>query len=343
VIGRFVDPDKISPRNECFEISEIYSGEKVTGKEISAFELVLAEEVEEGIEIRGELKDRLGVVIFVSGVSDEVAGSLESLISEVMNKIKGLKYDFRKDKVVITVDESLLNKKLLECLGKVIYDAFKSLNLRTRVLLIADEEEFVRWIERARKAYESRIYEKSEEEVEEFYGCKSCQSYLPNHVCIITPERPSPCGTRYVEAKAAKELGVVHYYFPIKRGEKIDIDEYAGVNSTIERESGGKIKRIKIHSVVETPTPTGLYPEIVIFYIPEKNGFGIVDRGFKDKTPIGMTFSEMERILIGSQVSGFVGQSFEYLKSKKFLAGEGGWERVVWMSPKVEEYVRRIQ
>jgi CO dehydrogenase/acetyl-CoA synthase beta subunit len=111
-------------------------------------------------------------------------------------------------------------------------------------------------------------------------------------------------------------------------------------------QAAGGYRRLKRRAVIlgghvlDKPLPTGLYSELIVFYVPEEDGFGIVDRGYTEKTPVGLTFEEMEKIIVGRQVEGFVGVSFSYLKSKKFLNGEGGWKRVVWMSPGVGKFLK---
>ncbi len=38
---------------------------------------------------------------------------------------------------------------------------------------------------------DERIGSLTDEAVDEFYSCALCQSFAPNHICIITPERSS--------------------------------------------------------------------------------------------------------------------------------------------------------
>jgi len=340
-IYKFIDPKKVDIKVDCIETDSLYIGEKVEGRKIKAFELVEIGSGK-GIEIVGKLKDVLGINIKVSGVDDITASTLESLTPELMNRIRGLRYDFRKENVVITISDKIFDKLTLECIGEILYKAFNSLKIGdVKVILIADRDRFNKELKRAYEIHKTREEKSriSEEEVDEFYGCVSCQINLPNHVCVISPERPSPCGTIWGEAKAANELEIVNYYFEMKKGDKIN-GEYKSINKKVEEISEGKIKRIKLHSLLKNPPSTGLYSELIIFYIPEKDGFGIVDRGYKHKTPIGLSFDEIEKIVIGKQVEGFVGVSCAYLKSPKFLKDDGGWRKVVWASPKVYEYIK---
>jgi len=44
----------------------------------------------------------------------------------------------------------------------------------------------------------------------------------------------------------------------------------------------------------------------------------------------------------GVQHSGFIGVGLAYLRSPKFLQGDGGWERVVWMPSHLKSSLRDI-
>ena len=81
--------------------------------------------------------------------------------------------------------------------------------------------------------------------------------------------------------------------------------------------------------------------EAIAFYIPEVDGMGIVDRGFKERTVNGLPFSTMADATAGGrQVDGFHGLSIEYMRSPKFLQVDGGWNRIVWMPSSVKERVK---
>ncbi len=348
MIHRYIDPEKINVEAECLEMSEFFSGERVEGKEVKVVELAEVGEGE-GIEVVGELEDVVGIHVLVSGVSDDAASAIESLFGEVINRMKGVSYSFRKEKAVIRVSEEAEEKFTAECVAKVIYEAVKAIPAvkSAKVRIVCDREEFEKLRERAERVHrerEERLRGLKESNVREFYGCKSCQVYLPKHVCVITPERASPCGTTYAEAKNAVELKVVEYYFPVERGEALSEEEgeFSGVNRAVREVTEGEVERVKLHRVLDSPPLTGNFAEAIVFYIPEKEGFGIVDRAYRERTPIGLTFEEMERLIVGKQVEGFVGVSFSYIKSPSFLKGEGGWKKVVWLSPNVYEFVKKF-
>jgi acetyl-CoA decarbonylase/synthase complex subunit beta len=100
----------------------------------------------------------------------------------------------------------------------------------------------------------------------------------------------------------------------------------------------GEVDRVYLYSAFGHPhTSCGCF-EGIAFYIPEVEGFGIVHRGFRDATVNGLPFSTMaDSTAGGRQVDGFHGVSLEYLKSRKFLQADGGWDRVVWMPSEIKE------
>ncbi|RLF09781.1 MAG: acetyl-CoA decarbonylase/synthase complex subunit beta, partial [Thermoprotei archaeon] len=108
--------------------------------------------------------------------------------------------------------------------------------------------------------------------------------------------------------------------------------EYEGVNKVVEERSLGANKRFFLYSAFGYPhTSCGCF-ECIAFYIPEVDGFGVVDRGFKEPTVNGLPFSTMAAQTGGGiQTEGFLGVGMEYFRSPKFFQADGGWGRIVWI------------
>jgi acetyl-CoA decarbonylase/synthase complex subunit beta len=64
-------------------------------------------------------------------------------------------------------------------------------------------------------------------------------------------------------------------------------------------------------------------------------GIGIMERGYAGSCPDGRTWKDLHYALAGKQVPGVTGAAPGYLQSAKFLQADGGWDAVVWVSPKV--------
>jgi acetyl-CoA decarbonylase/synthase complex subunit beta/acetyl-CoA synthase len=84
--------------------------------------------------------------------------------------------------------------------------------------------------------------------------------------------------------------------------------------------------------------------EAIALMLPEVNGIMVVNREFAGITPSGMSFSTLAGTIGGgAQTPGFAGISKNYILSDRFLQGEGGIERLVWMpSPLKEELKNRL-
>jgi acetyl-CoA decarbonylase/synthase complex subunit beta len=199
------------------------------------------------------------------------------------------------------------------------------------------------------KTYEERDAKArglKDEEVDSFYGCTLCQSFAPSHICVITPQRYANCGAiSWFDGRAAAKVDPKGPVFTIQRGETIDSEkgEYSGVNQVVKDKSLGDIDRVQLYSAFGYPhTSCGCF-EGVAFYIPEVDGFGIVHRDFKGPSVNGLPFSTMaDSTAGGRQIDGFHGISIEYMRSPKFLQGDGGWRRVVWVPSAVKERVKEF-
>ncbi len=175
----------------------------------------------------------------------------------------------------------------------------------------------------------------SDEDVDTFYGCTICQTFAPTHVCVVAPDRPPYCGIiTWLGAKVMCDLDPYGYIFEMPLGECVDPwgGEYTGVNEKIYEKSNRTYKRVVMYSSITYPqTNCGCF-EAAIFYIPDVDGLGLVDRRYGGDTPLGMTFSKLAGLISGGQQNhGYCGISFRTPKSRKFVRADGGWLRIVWM------------
>jgi acetyl-CoA synthase len=85
--------------------------------------------------------------------------------------------------------------------------------------------------------------------------------------------------------------------------------------------------------------------EAIAAMLPSCNGVMTVNREYAGETPCGMKFTTLAGVMGGGQSSpGFVGHSKYNITQRKFITGDGGLLRMVWM-PKVlkEEIKERIE
>ncbi len=215
------------------------------------------------------------------------------------------------------------------------------------VTLITDKDKVLAAKKEAEKVYDerdARIRGMKDSEVNTYYSCTLCQTFAPNHVCVITPERPALCGAiSWLDGKIAFEISPSGANQPIEKGSVINAQngEFDGVNRFVKKASHGEIDRCSLYSVMEYPmTCCGCF-ECIALMLPEVNGIMVVNREFKGVTPSGMTFSTLAGTIGGgAQTPGFAGISKNYILSDRFLQGDGGIERLVWLPAQVKDELK---
>ena len=219
------------------------------------------------------------------------------------------------------------------------------------VTLITDEKKVLAARKEAEAVYEerdARIKGMRDEDVDTYYSCTLCQTFAPNHVCVITPERPALCGAiSWLDGKIAYEISPAGANQPVEKGTLLNArnGEFDGVNRFVKKASHGEIDRCSLYSVMEYPmTCCGCF-ECIALMLPEVNGIMVVNREFKGITPSGMTFSTLAGTIGGgAQTPGFAGISKNYILSDRFLQGDGGIERLVWIPSALKEELKdRLQ
>ena len=96
----------------------------------------------------------------------------------------------------------------------------------------------------------------TDESVEDFYSCTLCQSFAPNHVCIISPERLGLCGAyNWLDGKASFEINPRGPNQPVAKGECTDPVKgiFKGVNEAVKQYSHGHLEQFTIYSLMDTP------------------------------------------------------------------------------------------
>ena len=180
----------------------------------------------------------------------------------------------------------------------------------------------------ARAAYKERnerIATLTDESVDIFYSCLLCQSFAPNHVCVVNPERVGLCGAyNWLDCKASYEINPTGPNQPVPKGVIVDAvkGEFSGPNEFIYQHSNQSVERVTFYSIMEAPmTSCGCF-ECIMVLVPEANGFMIVSREDPSMTPSGMTFSTLAGTAGGGlQTPGMMGMGKFYLTSDKFISG----------------------
>lgn len=210
-----------------------------------------------------------------------------------------------------------------------------------RVSFITDREEEAKLHPDIQAYVDERsrlIRETREEDLEYFYGCTRCRSFSLGHACTVTPDRPAQCSKPWYQLKANAVLNPGDVYDQcvlVEAGECLDPvrGEYLGVNLSTEERTEGRVSRVFLHSIFGSPHTACSCFQNAVYHIPEVDGIAIMNRGFEGEAPGGMTWTKLGNMLAGRQYKGGAATiATAYLRSRKFLQADGGYERVIWMS-----------
>jgi acetyl-CoA synthase len=300
----------------------------------------------------------LAIVVEVAGreMSEDNEPVLERQIHHVINYAQGVMHIGQRDIAWLRVSKAAAEKGFkLSHIGVILHaklhQDFGRIFDKVQVKIYTEEDKVNEVIQKARAVYgerDARVEGMSDETADIYYSCTLCQSFAPTHICIISPERTGLCGSyNWMDCKAAHEINPNGPNQPVPKGEVIDakFGQWKGVNEFIFKASRGSIDHYNMYSMINDPPTTCGCCECVAAVLPLCNGVMIVNRGYKEETPCGMKFTTLART-VGGGVStpGFVGHSKYSICQRKFIVGDGGIKRVVWM-PKMlkEEIAERLK
>jgi acetyl-CoA synthase len=326
---------------ETAEIDAITDGDvTVNGKDF--------DEAEEG----GALD--LGISVQVAGrkMKKDFEGILERQFHRYCNAAMGFMHTGQRDQIWCRVSkEACASEFRAKHIGTILHaklhDEYAGIVDKVAVKITTDGDEVKALIERARPIFDARderVAGMTDESVDTFYSCTLCQSFAPNHVCMITPERLGLCGAyNWLDGQASYEINPTGHNQPVQKGKYIDerIGEWENVNKFVYEHSNRTVERFSAYSLMEHPmTSCGCF-ECILAIVPEANGVMVVNREYPGDTPIGMPFSTLAgSVGGGAQTPGFLGVGRLYLSSRKFISAEGGLPRLVWMPKELKEYMR---
>jgi len=296
---------------------------------------------------------RLPLAIFaeVAGrkMQPEFESILERHIHSFLSEPMGVMHLGQRDSVWLRISKKARDAGFrIEHLGTVLLhklrNDFPAIVDKVQVTLFTNSDEVESLYPQAAAAYQhrdERMGALTDESVDIFYSCALCQSYAPNHVCIITPERLGLCGAyNWLDGKAAYEMNPHGGNLPVKKVEVVDPvrGQWKGINDFIQNASNGAFVKFSAYSMIDDPmTSCGCF-ECIACVLPGTGGIMIVDREFSGQTPVGMTFSSLAEMTGGGQQTpGFIGIGTLYILSKKFISADGGLARLVWTTTRVKQ------
>jgi acetyl-CoA synthase len=296
----------------------------------------------------------LAIIIDVAGrkMQKDFESVIERKVHSNINEAQGVWHMGQRDMNWLRISHNAKKEGFtLEHLGIInitmIQNRFKAIVDKVQVTIYTDEEDVLNLQEEARSVYKDRDHRVAgliDEAVDTFYSCLLCQSFAPTHVCVVSPERLGLCGAfNWLDCKAAFEIDPTGGNQPIMKGELLDAKygRYVGIDEYLVKASGGAVETLNLYTIMENPmTSCGCF-ECIVAIIPEANGVMVVQRGHTGMTPIGMKFSTLAgSVGGGTQNPGFMGIGRNFIISKKFLHGDGGIKRIVWMTKNLKESLK---
>jgi acetyl-CoA synthase len=295
----------------------------------------------------------LAIAVEVAGrdMQEDYEPILERQIHHLINYAQGLMHIGQRDIAWLRVSKQAVEKGFkLEHIGAILHaklhQDFGGIFDKMQVKLYTEEEKVKDMVEKARDAYharDARIEGMADETTDMYYSCTLCQSFAPSHVCVISPERTGLCGSyNWMDCKASSEINPTGPNQPVPKGEIIDakLGQWKGVNEFVTKASRGKIDHYNFYSIVNDPMTTCGCCECIAAVLPMCNGVMTVNREYTGETPCGMKFTTLAGTIGGGlSTPGFVGHGKYNTTQRKYLAGDGGLLRVVWMPKSLKEEI----
>ena len=306
------------------------------------------DDVEEGASLP------LGIWVEVAGrkMQSDFESILERQIHHLINGAEGIWHMGQRDIIWMRISKAAKARGFsIRHFGEILHakllNDYPAIVDKVQVTLYTKDADVEPRLAEARRVYKERnlrVESLTDDSVDTFYSCLLCQSFAPNHVCVITPERLGLCGAyNWLDGKAAFEIDPTGPNQPIIKGECLDSvrGQWVNINDYVYQNSKQTIPCFNAYSILDSPmTSCGCF-EAIVALLPECNGVMIVNREFSGDTPAGMRFSTLAGMTGGGQQTpGFIGVGKAYVSSRKFISAEGGHKRIVWMPKELKETLK---
>ncbi|MDD5245997.1 MAG: acetyl-CoA decarbonylase/synthase complex subunit alpha/beta [Candidatus Omnitrophica bacterium] len=293
----------------------------------------------------------LALIVEVAGrkMQKDFEPILERQIHRFVNYCMGLMHVGQRDMNWIRISKDAFSKgfrmrHFAVVLHAMLHQEYSAIVDKVQVKIYTRQQDVEKLLTVANKTFierDERLGGMTDESVDTFYSCLLCQSFAPNHVCIITPERLGLCGAySWLDGKASYEITPTGPNQPIEKGKVIDqkLGQWEAINDFVKQKSNKTIETVSMYSLMEAPQSSCGCFECILAIIPEVNGVMVVNRDYSGMTPCGMSFTTLAGSVGGGvQTPGFLGVGKLYLASKKFISAEGGLKRLVWMPKELKE------
>jgi acetyl-CoA synthase len=242
------------------------------GKASTSFEYLTSknlDEVEDGkVELIGQDIDQLkkdqksmplAIIVEVTGrkMQKDFEPILERQIHRFINYAMGLMHIGQRDMNWIRVSNDAFNKGFrLKHIGVILHamlhQEYGAIVDKVQVKLYTNQSDAEKLLPAAKEIFDERderISGMTDESVDTFYSCTLCQSFAPNHVCMITPERLGLCGAySWLDGKASYEITPTGPNQPVAKGQMLDekLVQWKNINDFVYNKSNKAIEKVSM-------------------------------------------------------------------------------------------------
>ncbi len=296
----------------------------------------------------------LGIKVEVAGrkFQEDFEPILERQIHHLLNYAQGMMHTGQRDIGMVRISKEAMEKGFkLEHIGTILHGKlhqdFGAVFDKLQVTLYTETKEVEKIRDHCREVWakrDARVENMTDEGTETYYSCTLCQSFAPNHVCVVSPERTGLCGAyNWMDCKASFEINPTGPNQPIEKGEVVDqkLGVFKGANEFVKKASRQAVTNVCFYSLMNDPMTTCGCCECIAAVLPSCNGVMSVHRDYTGETPIGMKFTTLAGEMGGgNQSPGFVGHAKYNIVQRKFLTGDGGLARIVWLPKSLKEELK---
>jgi len=300
---------------------------------------------------KGKKSMSLALIVEVAGrkMQKDFEPVLERQIHRFTNYAMGLMHVGQRDMNWIRISQDAFAKGFrMKHIGVILHamlhQEYSAIVDKVQIKIYTKQEDAERLLAEASKTFkerDDRLSGMTDESVDTFYSCTLCQSFAPNHVCVITPERLGLCGAySWLDGKASYEITPTGPNQPISKGAVVDqnLGQWKDINDFFYNKSNKTLEKVSMYSLMDSPQSSCGCFECIVAIIPEANGVMVVHRDYSGMTPCGMSFTTLAGSVGGGiQTPGFLGVGKLYLISKKFISAEGGLKRLIWMPKELKD------
>ncbi|MCK4375977.1 MAG: CO dehydrogenase/CO-methylating acetyl-CoA synthase complex subunit beta, partial [Candidatus Brocadiae bacterium] len=243
----------------CLEYLRMVDMEAITDGDIE----MVGDDIDD-VEVGAAIN--MGIEVLVAGreMQEDFEGILERQMHRYINHATGVMHIGQRHLVWLRISKTAFEqgfrlRHIASILHAKLHDEYGKIVDKVAVRILTDQDEIDRLTEAARAAYHERDLRLAglvDEEVELFYSCTLCQTFAPNHVCVVSPERPGLCGAySWLDCKAAYQISPQGCNQPITKGRTIDAatGEWEHVNQFVYDNSNRTVEHYCQYSLMNHP------------------------------------------------------------------------------------------